>query len=68
MGLSTSFQQVFNTFGVRAVLTLSFLVTLCSLTLVSSEFSHDSGSRVNEKSDYWSNDQYEVCFQMGVPY
>ena len=38
-------QQDFNTFGVRAVLSLSFLVTLCSLTRIAPEVSHNSGSR-----------------------
>ena len=38
-------QQDFNTFGVLAVLSLLFLVTLCTLTRVAPEFSHNSGSR-----------------------
>ena len=37
-------QQDFNAFGIRAVLILSLLVTLCSLTRFAPEFSHDSGS------------------------
>ena len=40
-----SVQQYFSTFRVQTVLTLSLLVTLCSLTRIASKFSHNSGSR-----------------------
>ena len=38
-------QQDFDTFSVRAILILSFLVTLCLPKRFAPEFSHDSGSR-----------------------